>query len=127
MSARHKRLSVGAVLWFALVGLIAWQYPVSGATSSSNPFAMPAASAAIEVTMSADRFDPGTLRVAPGATVIWRNTSVIPHTVTGEGFDSGTIAPGASYSRTFTRPGSYSYWCTPHRQAGMVGTVVVES
>ena len=127
MSHRNTRLTVGAVVWFALVGLICWQYPVSGASSTPNPFATSVAPAAVEVTMSANRFSPGTTRVAAGATVIWRNTSDIPHTVTGNGFDSGTIAPGASYSRTFTQPGSYSYWCTPHRQAGMVGTVLVES
>ena len=127
MSQRHTRLSVGAVVWFALVGLICWQYPVSGASSTSNPFATSVAPAAVEVTMTVNRFNPGTIRVAAGATVIWRNTSDIPHTVTGNGFDSGMIAPGASYSRTFTQPGSYSYWCTPHRQAGMVGTVLVES
>jgi plastocyanin len=118
---------VGAAVWFALVALICWQYPASGASSRSNPFATSVAPVAVEVTMTANRFHPGTIRVAAGATVIWRNTSDIPHTVTGNGFDSGMIAPGASYSRTFTQPGSYSYWCTPHRQAGMVGTVLVES
>jgi plastocyanin len=127
MTRRNTRLSVGAAVWFALVGLICWQYPVSGASSRSNPFATAVSPPAVEVTMTANRFNPGTTRVAAGATVVWRNTSDIPHTVTGNGFDSGMIAPGASYSRTFTQPGSYSYWCTPHRQAGMVGTVLVES
>ena len=132
MSRRHTRLSIGALVWFALVGLICWQYPVSGAASTSNPFAvgaepLAAQGMAVEVSMSANRFNPGATRVAAGATVVWRNTSDIPHTVTGDGFDSGLIQPGGSYSRTFTRPGSYSYWCTPHRQAGMVGTVIVES
>ena len=39
---------------------------------------------------------------------------------------SRAATPGGSYSRTFTQSGSYSYWCTPHRQAGMVGTILVE-
>ena len=130
MSMRHGRLSVGVAVWFAVVGLIWWKFPVSGVSASTNPFAMPTAAApeapVVEVTMTTNRFGPGTVRVTSGATVTWRNTSDIPHTVTGDGFDSGLIAPGASYSRTFTQPGSYSYWCTPHRQAGMVGTVVVQ-
>ena len=127
MSLRHRRLSVGVAVWCALVGLIWWQYPTSVAADPSNPFSVAAAPVAIEVVMTENRFEPGTIRIAAGATVTWRNSSEIPHTVTGSGFDSGPIAPGASYSRTFTRPGSLSYWCTPHRQTGMVGTVLVES
>ena len=94
MSRRHTRLSVGAAVWFALVGLIWWQYPVSGAASTSNPFAAAAAPAAVEVTMTANRFNPGTIRVAAGATVIWRNTSDVAHTVTGNGF----VTPAAGQS-----------------------------
>jgi plastocyanin len=127
MAQRTTRLSVGAAVWFALVGLIWWQYPTSVAADPSNPFSVAKVPPAVEVTMTVNRFGPGTVRVAAGATVVWRNTSEIPHTVTGEGFDSGPIAPGASYSRTFTQPGSYAYWCTPHRAAGMVGTVLVQS
>jgi plastocyanin len=126
MSQRHTRLSVGVAVWFVLVGLVWWQYPTSVSADPSNPFAVAKMPPAVEVTMTVNRFGPGTVRVAAGATVTWRNTSDIPHTVTGDGFDSGLIAPGASYSRTFTQPGSYSYWCTPHRQAGMVGTVLVQ-
>ena len=126
MSGRHGRLSVGAAVWLAMVGMIWWRYPVAGATDPNNPFAVAPTPPAVEVTMTADRFIPGTIRVAAGATVTWRNTSEIAHTVTGSGFDSGEIQPGGSYSRTFTQSGSYSYWCTPHRQAGMVGTILVE-
>ena len=125
MARRTTRLSVGAAVWFALVGLICWQYPTSVSADPSNPFSMANVPPAVEVTMTANRFTPGTVRVAAGATVTWRNTSEIPHTVTGEGFDSGMIEPGESYSRTVTQPGTYAYWCTPHRQAGMVGTVLV--
>jgi plastocyanin len=46
--------------------------------------------------------------------------------VTGDGFDSGEIGAGASWQHTFTTPGTYTYHCTPHRQMGMVGTVVVD-
>lgn len=126
MSKRQHRLAGGAALWFALVGLIWWSFPASGSSSSGWPGMEAAVPAVVEVTMTQNRFSPGTVRVAAGTTVTWRNTSDIPHTVTGSGFDSGTIAPGGSYSRTFTSPGSYSYWCTPHRGAGMVGTVLVQ-
>jgi dihydrofolate reductase/plastocyanin len=81
---------------------------------------------AVTVSMSTTRFSPGSVRVKAGGTVTWSNTSEIVHTVTSEDFNSGNIAVGGRYQRTFARPGTYSYWCVPHRQAGMVGTVVVE-
>lgn len=52
--------------------------------------------------------------------------------------DSPRVAPGAfeyplpdetpelSYSRTFTEPGTYTYYCIHHWYVGMQGTVVVE-
>ena len=126
MSKRHGRLRGGALLWLSLAGLIWWHFPEPGAGSSRPWPAAFGAQIAVEVTMTENRFVPGTIRVAAGATVTWRNTSNIEHTVTGSGFDSGPIAPGESDSLTLARPGSYSYWRIPHRQAGMVGTVLVQ-
>ena len=80
----------------------------------------------VEVTMTDNSFTPGAVTVPRGGTVVWRNTSSMVHTVTGDGFDSGSLAPGASYRRTFSTPGSHPYHCVPHRQAGMVGQVVVK-
>jgi len=50
----------------------------------------------------------------------------------GNGFyGSGRLAPLAapgprSYSLTFTKPGTYTYWCAVHVPQGMQGTVVVQ-
>lgn len=42
-------------------------------------------------------------------------------------WDSGyLIRPGDSFEVTFTEPGVYDYYCTPHEAAGMVGRIVVE-
>ena len=82
--------------------------------------------AAVVVTMTHDRFQPAIIHVPAGRTVTWRNTSDIQHTVTGAGFDSGMLDPGATYSQTFEKPGTYDYHCTPHFAAGMVAKVVVD-
>lgn len=42
-----------------------------------------------------------------------------------EPFHSGSIEPGGEYSRQFTVPGRYEYFCVPHERAGMLGTIVV--
>jgi plastocyanin len=70
-------------------------------------------------------FDPVTLRIQPGATVRWRNDGAAPHTVTADdgSFDSGLIAAGASFERTFSDTGTFAFLCTFHPE--MVGTVEV--
>lgn len=62
-------------------------------------------------------FSPATLTILPGTTVTWKNMSSAPHTVTsddGQTFDSGTIAPGGSYTFKFAVAGSYPYHCNIH-------------
>lgn len=68
-------------------------------------------------------FVPTTLTVKRGASVTWTNGDIVPHTVTGSAFDSGTIAPGKSYTRTFSTVGSFDYNCSIHPV--MKGTVNV--
>jgi plastocyanin len=70
-------------------------------------------------------FSPGTLRIATGTTVTWRNAGALPHTVTANSgaFDSGFLSAGDSYRRTFHQPGTFAYLCTIHPE--MVGTVEV--
>jgi plastocyanin len=40
--------------------------------------------------------------------------------------NSGVIPPGGTYSLTFTRAGTYNYYCLFHAGEGMTGTVVVQ-
>jgi plastocyanin len=88
---------------------------------------MPSTTTTTAATVSAkdDMFDPANLNVPPGTTVKFTNTGRHPHTVTDRGgkFDSGDIAPGASYTMTFSTPGTYRYYCKHHK--GMEGTITV--
>ncbi|MDX1645070.1 MAG: plastocyanin/azurin family copper-binding protein, partial [Thermoanaerobaculia bacterium] len=87
-------------------------------------------------------FEPATVRIERGQTVLWTNPSEVKHTVTANPaiviepesvtlpsgaapFDSGPIAPGEFFAYTFTVVGTYDYVCIPHELEGMVGTVVV--
>ena len=70
-------------------------------------------------------FEPATLEVAPGSTVVWTNTGAAPHTVTGEFADSGTLEPGGTFQHTFDTEGEFAYVCSFHPQ--MVGTVSVRA
>jgi plastocyanin len=71
-------------------------------------------------------FQPHSLEIPSGATVIWVNNSDVAHTVTGDDLafdDSGLIEPGGSFRQTFDEPGTYSYRCGPHPD--MTGVIVV--
>ncbi|MGM0505847.1 MAG: cupredoxin domain-containing protein [Bacteroidota bacterium] len=83
-----------------------------------------------EVIMEGTSFSPSSLEIEVGETVTWRNQSDLTHTVTsgsdrehdGE-FDSGNLAPGATYEVTFTEAGEFDYYCIPH--VGMDGSITV--
>jgi len=74
-------------------------------------------------------FTPNTITVVLGvnSTIVWTNNDGSPHTVTSNGgiFDSGNMAPGQSFSYTFTSTGTFAYHCTYH--PWMTGTVVVKA
>jgi len=72
-------------------------------------------------------FAPHTITVKAGTTVVWKNTSDAPHTVTGKGAWSSfnkSLNQGTSVSFTFKKVGTYHYFCTLHPY--MVATVVVK-
>ncbi|GFE71963.1 plastocyanin [Chroococcus sp. FPU101] len=103
----------------------------------------PAAADTVTVKMGADsgqlKFEPEKVTIKAGDTVKWVNNKLAPHNVV---FDKDKVpsadvatkishksllfAPGESFETTFSEPGVYSYYCEPHRGAGMGGTITVE-
>src|SRR5215210_3539231 len=77
------------------------------------------------VTIVDFAFQPASLEVPVGTTVTWTNSGEAPHTVTADdgAFDSGRLAPGASFSQTFDTAGTVTYHCEIH--PNMMGTIVV--
>ena len=43
------------------------------------------------------------------------NFDLVPHTATGDGFDTGTLKKGESKQITFSEAGDFPYLCTFHR------------
>ena len=81
-----------------------------------------------EATVKIDNFSftPATITVAAGTTVRWTNRDDIPHTVVSDdqSFKSKAMDTDEAYSHTFTKPGTYSYFCSIHPH--MTGKVVVQ-
>ena len=96
---------------------------MSAAAPGTAPAAKPVAGNAITIRNFA--FGPQVVTVKPGSTVHWANGDSEAHTVTSDtgAFGSPVLQPGAGYSFTFTKPGTYSYHCTIH--PFMTGKVVV--
>lgn len=85
-----------------------------------------------EVTVDFKTFQvsPDTVTIAAGTTVKWVNRDQIEHTVTGgtpearvAGWDIVLTGEGVMGTRTFSRVGTYTYFCDRHRF--MKGTIVV--
>jgi plastocyanin len=80
------------------------------------------------VSIPGFEFSPANLTINEGDVVTWTNDHTINHTTTsadgGVEWDSGTLAPGESFSHTFTTSGSYDYLCTIH--PSMTGNITVD-
>jgi plastocyanin len=100
----------------------------SGTTAAAKdpaPTTAPAVSGP-NVSVQDNTFKPGTIKVAVGDTITWKNAGAVAHTVTatdGAAFDSGTLEPGKSFTFTADKAGKISYVCNFH--AGMQGTIEV--
>ncbi|MEM7554197.1 MAG: plastocyanin [Cyanobacteria bacterium P01_A01_bin.84] len=104
-------------------------------------FAPTAAAATYEVKLGADNgmlaFQPKQLTVSPGDTIKWVNNKVPPHNVVFQpGSDLTAIShkqllmsPGQDFETVIpadTATGDYTFYCEPHRGAGMVGKLTVQ-
>jgi len=77
------------------------------------------------VAMQNMSFSITSLTVKGGTTVTWVNNDYTTHTVTADdkSFDSGDIASGKSFTKTFSTVGTFPYHCIYH--STMKATVIV--
>ncbi|MEO8541052.1 MAG: plastocyanin/azurin family copper-binding protein [bacterium] len=87
----------------------------------------PAHAANASVSIANFSFTPSTVSVNVGETVTWTNNQDgVTHTVSSDSagvFDSGNLASGSSFQKTFTTAGTFTYHCNIH--STMTGTVIV--
>jgi plastocyanin len=94
--------------------------------SSLNVSAQQATAATAQVKIDNFSFEPATITIAPGTTVTWTNRDDIPHTVVSDDkvFKSKALDTDEQFSFTFSKPGTYPYFCSIHPK--MTGKVVVQ-
>jgi plastocyanin len=117
---RTLAIALGAALAFAALS------PAVAADSSMKKMGgMHAKMAASAVSIKGFAFNPKSLTVAAGTTVVWTNNDKVAHTSTSDTgiWDSGHIQPGKTFSHTFATAGTFSYHCNIH--PSMKGSIVV--
>jgi plastocyanin len=101
--------------------------PAAAAPTRTAMYVAPADEAVtLYVRVHDDGFQPRSVSVPVGGTVVWKNHGKERHSVVSDTglWDSGDMAPGVQFSFTFDRPGTYRYHCGLHPQ--MDGVVIVE-
>jgi plastocyanin len=117
MERRHGR---GRTYPLAVALVCAWSLLHAGAGAIAADKA-----ATHTVVIDGLKYEPETLTVKRGETVVWVNKDPFPHTVTAKGaFDSHDIAAGKSWKYVARKTGEYPYICTLH--PNMKGTLKVE-
>ncbi len=115
-----RRISYVLSITAMLVALLAGRQTTKAAVTAAPP------AAGAEVKIDNFTFTPPTLTVVAGTQVTWTNRDDIPHTVVGDDktIKSKALDTDEKFTYTFTKPGTYSYFCSIHPK--MKGTVVVQ-
>ena len=109
----------------------AWTHRTAAQESHNKMHAPPAKAAPMVTATGKDAavnikdllFGPKALKVKVGTKVTWTNQEAVPHTVDADdgGFSSGNLTQGQSFSFTFSKPGTYRYYCAYHGGKGGEG------
>ncbi|BAZ07908.1 plastocyanin [Calothrix sp. NIES-3974] len=111
-------------------------------------FAPTAAAETYTVKLGSDKgmlaFEPAKISIKPGDTIKWENNKLPPHNIVFDSVKnpakSADLAKALSHKQLMMNPGQalettfpadapageYTFYCEPHRGAGMVGKVIVE-
>ncbi len=143
MTKSYEIAAGGALL--ILVACAPQSDGAAGSNTSQQEAAAPVESSEgmLVISMSDDMaFSPGHAVIDVGDTVVWIPEGALPHTTSdgpgkaavpehallpegAEPWDSGLLDAGRRFSVVFDTPGEYTYLCTIHEAAGMVGRITV--
>jgi len=111
-----------------IVGLLATVMVATLLLSAASPRSSAKTPQPVTAEVKVDNFSfgPATLTVAVGTTVTWTNRDDIPHTIVSNDkvFKSKVLDTDEKFSFTFSKAGTYPYFCSIHPK--MTGSVVVQ-
>jgi len=104
----------------------AWRSVVMGSALAACLLAAGAAAPGPRIEITHHQYSPATLTIPVGTTVTWTNHDDDVHTVTSAAqvFTSKGLDTDEAFTYTFTKPGTYVYFCTLHPL--MTGKIIVK-
>ena len=120
-----RMLSVtGLILLLTACGSSSPSTPTPSSPSSGGGGGTPVTIVSGASILTTTAYAPNPISVGVGGSVTWANNASHTARANDGTWNSGNIAPGATFTRSFPTAGSFPYHCTLH--PGMVGTVVVQ-
>jgi len=116
----RRKLFTGSIIALSLaVAVVVILHPTRAKSEESK-------TASMEVRVDNFTFGTDTLTVPPNSTVTWVNKDDVPHVIASNDglFKSKALDTEDKYSYTFTKAGTYAYYCSVHPK--MVGKIVVQ-
>lgn len=109
---------VGVIAYYAFRG--SYKSTPSQTTTASAPVAT------TQVSIVDYAFTPNNILLNVGQQITFTNNAPMDHTVVADdnSFDSGIIAPGTTFKKTFDTPGTYTFHCRIH--PSMTGKITVQ-
>lgn len=129
-----KSVFIIPIIVIVIVIIFSTYFEVNRIVNTSVDIASGSGSSTIPDCVSTQTcFHPNPLIISKGDTITWTNKDLLRHTVTsgkvndgniGASFDSGIIESGQTFKFTFTKVGTYDYFCVLH--PWMQGQVIVK-
>ena len=107
--------------FLAILSVIAAVAPATAVDAAKATSTAPS----VQVKVDNFTFAPETITVTANSTVTWVNSDDVPHVIASTDglFRSKALDTDDKYSFTFSKPGTYAYFCAVHPK--MVGKIVV--
>jgi plastocyanin len=104
-------MALAAVVLAGTIGPIAAAGP-----AGASPAHRDGVDVTVNVSIVDFMFTPKNIQVHVGDTIKWTNNGAATHTSSAKGavWNSGNIAPGGTFSFTFTTVGTFLYRCNIH-------------
>ncbi len=119
----RRSVSIAGLAAALVLGIGVWGTGQKGSVTSAQEKA-----STMEVKIDNFSFGPVALTVPVGTTVTWTNRDDIPHTVVStddsKTFKSKVLDTDEKFSFTFSKAGTYPYFCSIHPK--MTGKVIVQ-
>ncbi|PYT65024.1 MAG: amicyanin [Acidobacteria bacterium] len=119
----RRSVSIAGLAAALVLGIGVWDTGQKGSVTSAQE-----KMSTMEVKIDNFSFGPVALTVPVGTTITWTNRDDIPHTVVStddpKTFKSKVLDTDDKFSFTFSKAGTYPYFCSIHPK--MTGKVIVQ-